>query len=107
MTRSDLLYHANNFFQQSFEKYNEKAVMFSDVCYYFEDADITRVSVCVFVFFLILVAVLRWLPRCFTIGEAMVVTQSIALLSTDSFTDLGIKVLRLIKIQKAYKPLLS
>ena len=62
---------------------------------------------CVCVFFLVLVAVLRWLPRCFTIGEAMVVTQSIALLSTDSFTDLGIKVLtRLIKIQKAYKPLL-
>ena len=69
------------------------AVSCSDVCCCFEDADITRVSVCVCLFFIILFAVLRWLPRCFTIGEAMVVTESIALLAADSFADLGIKVL--------------
>lgn len=58
----------------------------------FPDADATQVSVCVCLFFVALFAVLRWLPKCFTIGEAMVITESLVLLSVDSFTDLGIKV---------------
>lgn len=55
------------------------------------DADIMRVSLCFCLYFALLFAVLRHLPQCFTIGEAMVVTETIALLSVDAFTDLGIK----------------
>ena len=58
----------------------------------FADADIMRVSLCFCLYFALLFAVLRHLPQCFTIGEAMVVTETIALLSVDAFTDLGIKV---------------
>ena len=43
-------------------------------------------------FYVALFAVLRWIPRSFTIGEAMVVTEAVVLLSVDSFSDLGIKV---------------
>ena len=49
-------------------------------------------TVCVFLYFALLSAVLRHLPECFTIGEAMIVTESVVLLSVDAFTDLGIKV---------------
>ncbi|KAL9986140.1 hypothetical protein ACROYT_G000230 [Oculina patagonica] len=55
------------------------------------DVDIIRVSVCICLFFVILFVVLRWIPRCFTIGEAMVVTEAVVLLSVDSYTNLGLK----------------
>lgn len=58
----------------------------------FADTDIMQVIVCVLLYFALLSAVLRHLPQCFTIGEAMIVTQSVVLLSVDAFTDLGIKV---------------
>lgn len=55
------------------------------------DVDIMRVSVCICLFFVILFAVLRWIPRSFTIGEAMVISETIVLLSVDSYTNLGLK----------------
>jgi len=58
----------------------------------FADTDIMHVIVCVLLYFALLSAVLRHLPQCFTIGEAMIVTESVVLLSVDAFTDLGIKV---------------
>jgi len=57
----------------------------------FADTDIMHVIVCVLLYFALLSAVLRHLPQCFTIGEAMIVTESVVLLSVDAFTDLGIK----------------
>ena len=59
---------------------------------YIADVDIIRVSVCICLFFVLLFAILRWIPRCFTIGEAMVVTETVVLLSVDSYTNLGVKV---------------
>ena len=59
---------------------------------YISDVDIMRVSVCICLFFVILFAVLRWIPRSFTIGEAMVISETIVLLSVDSYTNLGLKV---------------
>ena len=56
------------------------------------DVDIMRVSVCICLFFVILFAVLRWIPRSFTIGEAMVISETIVLLSIDSYMNLGLKV---------------
>ena len=58
----------------------------------FSDIDIMRVSVCICLFFVILFAVLRWIPKSFTIGEAMVISETIVLLSVDSYTNLGLKV---------------
>lgn len=55
------------------------------------DTEIMHVIVCVLLYFALLSAVLRHLPQCFTIGEAMIVTESVVLLSVDAFTDLGIK----------------
>ena len=59
---------------------------------YISDVDIIRVTVCICLFFVILFAVLRWIPRSFTIGEAMVISETIVLLSVDSYTNLGLKV---------------
>lgn len=58
---------------------------------HFADIDIIRVSICVCLFFVALFAILRWIPKSFTVGEAMIITEAIVLLSVDSFADLAIK----------------
>lgn len=63
-----------------------------EIIFFIADVDIICVSVCVCLYFVTLFVVLRWIPRCFTIGEAMVVTQAVVLVAVDSYTNLGIKV---------------
>lgn len=55
------------------------------------DVDIVLVSISVCLFFVAMFTILRCMPKSFTIGEAMIITEAIVLLSVDSFTDLGVK----------------
>ncbi|XP_022782719.1 dolichol kinase-like isoform X2 [Stylophora pistillata] len=55
------------------------------------DVDIMWVSVSVSLYFVALFAILWWIPGCFTIGEAMIVTQAVVFVTIDSFANLGIK----------------
>lgn len=55
------------------------------------DVDIMWVSISVLLYFVALFAILRWIPGCFTIGEAMIVTQAVVLVAIDSYANLGIK----------------
>ena len=77
---------------QTFSSALNCIILISFFSLYISDVDIMRVSVCICLFFVILFAVLRWIPRSFTIGEAMVISETIVLLSVDSYTNLGLKV---------------
>ena len=60
--------------------------------FFITDVDIMWVSVSVSLYFVALFAILWWIPGCFTIGEAMIVTQAVVFVTIDSFANLGIKV---------------
>lgn len=62
------------------------------MAFFITDVDIMWVSISVLLYFVALFAILWWIPGCFTIGEAMIVTQAVVLVAIDSYANLGIKV---------------